>query len=104
MDFSLKVMKQVEDQDVSFFFPSSSNSDKADREHHPVITILPASDHIPIDELPLSAETGYILHLSTHTHTPLPPIGTPKDAGKMRPGVTQKDLNLAERLEAVYNE
>ena len=71
--------------------------------------------------------------MSTHTHTPLPPLTTllegtnsdvdgsghdstnstnagdsgekkTKEARTMRPGVTMKDLRLAERVERVFDE
>ncbi|KAK1925696.1 hypothetical protein DB88DRAFT_509352 [Papiliotrema laurentii] len=87
MGFSSRIMQEIESQD-----------------HHPVLNISPASAWTPSADLSLSAEAGYVLELSTHTHTPLPPIGTPKDAGRMRPGVTQKDLNLAQKVEEVYKE
>jgi len=51
-------------------------------------------------------EAGYVLHVSTHTHTPLPPLGAEGAAfeGKPRPGVTYKDLKLAERIEAIVTD
>jgi hypothetical protein len=55
----------------------------------------------PSDDLPLSLDTGYLLELSTHTHTPLPPVGQPKETGKPRPGVTTKDVRLAEEIEEI---
>jgi hypothetical protein len=69
----------------------------------------------PFNDLPSSirqiitvaeAEAGYVLHVSTHTHTPLPPLGVEGAAfeGKPRPGVTYKDLRLAERMEALVGE
>jgi len=54
----------------------------------------------------VSDTTGYVVAVSTHTHTPLPPIKYPKTADGiqdvMRPGVTGKDLRLADALEEVY--
>lgn len=79
-----------------------------------------------------SPGAGYILHIGTHTHTPLPllnssaisdieetqgdnagdalPTVSYQGVGKrsevrkkvMQPGVTRKDLNLAEKLEELY--
>ncbi|WVQ96719.1 hypothetical protein IAU59_003826 [Kwoniella sp. CBS 9459] len=94
-----------------------------EQDHHPTILISPASDYIP-SATSLSAngqafaqERGYILEISTHTHTPFPPYPTPlpkktpsssKDGSellpKIRPGVTGKDINLAKRLEEVWRE
>lgn len=88
-------------------------------QHHPTIVICPVSDHTPTSlslSVPDDPTSGYILELSTHTHTPLPPIRTqsqPQPLGsasnggattKMRPGVTGKDLKLAERIEEVFQE
>lgn len=51
---------------------------------------------------------GYVLCLRTHTHTPMAPLGAAADGivfdGKPRPGVTAKDLRLAERVEALWRE
>lgn len=72
------------------------------------MTIAPMSDLPPsmsaIVANPDSA--GYVLHVSTHTHTPLPPLGAEGVVfdGKPRPGVTYKDLKLAERIEALIAE
>lgn len=106
MGFSSRIMQEIESQDVSHFHCLSPwpPIDASHPQHHPVLNISPASDWTPSADLSLSAEAGYVLELSTHTHTPLPPIGTPKDAGRMRPGVTQKDLNLAQKVEEVYKE
>jgi hypothetical protein len=79
-----------------------------------------------------SPSAGYIFHIGTHTHTPLPLLNssatsdveeTPRDntgdalptvsyqgvdkrsevrKKVMQPGVTRKDLNLAEKLEELY--
>lgn len=52
---------------------------------------------------------GYVLHLATHTHTPLPPLpldsaGAPAIVfeGKPRPGVTGKDLRFADAVEKLW--
>jgi hypothetical protein len=50
--------------------------------------------------------TGYVVAISTHTHTPLPPVKYPKAPDgtqeTMRPGVTGMDLKLAIALEEIY--
>jgi len=81
---------------------------QADEQHHPTILISPAGDYISTtgDAAPMSDTAGYVVAISTHTHTPLPPVKYPKaDDGSqevMRPGVTGKDLRLAVALEEVY--
>lgn len=41
------------------------------------------------------------MEISTHTHTPMPvQVG---DKGQMRPGVTTKDIKLAEGIEGLYS-
>lgn len=73
------------------------------------------------------SEPQYLLHISTHTHTPMPPkkdvgvvsdgpggkprtqypgkiLPTPPFSGKPRPGITTKDLRLAEKVEKVVAE
>lgn len=78
----------------------------ADRQHHPTLTIAPFAD-LPSSMRDIITvkreEAGYVLHVSTHTHTPLPPLGAEGAAfeGTPRPGVTYKDLKLAERIEAM---
>jgi hypothetical protein len=78
------------------------------RQHHPTILISPSSDYLSStgDPTPVSDTAGYIVAISTHTHTPLPPVKYPKAADgsqeTMRPGVTGKDLRLAMALEEVY--
>ncbi|GFZ45258.1 hypothetical protein JCM24511_02984 [Saitozyma sp. JCM 24511] len=84
-----------------------------EEDHHPTITISPASDYRPTStSLSTPNNTrGYVLEISTHTHTPMPPLPSHSDglaqssannATKMRPGVTGKDLRLAERLEEAF--
>lgn len=74
-----------------------------------MITAAPAGD-LPAGtgtalELP---ETGYVLYVATHTHTPMPPLPLPGAdgafEGKPRPGVTTKDLRLAECVERLFEE
>ncbi|WVW84712.1 hypothetical protein I302_106747 [Kwoniella bestiolae CBS 10118] len=76
-------------------------------DHHPTVLITPLSDYIPsTTSLQTSAKenNSYIIEISTHTHTPLPPYPTPtkNQTHKMRPGVTGKDIRLAERLEHAW--
>ncbi|KAL1412894.1 hypothetical protein Q8F55_000643 [Vanrija albida] len=83
-------------------------------DHHPCITIAPLADLGPekrehVVEEEGGIPPGYVLHLATHTHTPLPPLtldsaGHPAITfdGKPRPGVTGKDLNLADRIEKLW--
>ncbi|WWC70788.1 uncharacterized protein I206_104740 [Kwoniella pini CBS 10737] len=77
-------------------------------DHHPTIRIMPSSDYIPSStSLDISTQKiGYIVEISTHTHTPLPPypISTKDKSQKMRPGITGKDIKLAERLEKAWKE
>lgn len=42
-----------------------------------------------------------MLYVATHTHTPMPPLGTQME-GRPAPGVTGKDLALAERVEGAF--
>nr|XP_031864173.1 uncharacterized protein CI109_000085 [Kwoniella shandongensis]KAA5531245.1 hypothetical protein CI109_000085 [Kwoniella shandongensis] len=76
-----------------------------EEDHHPSILISPSSDYKPIlpSSSPLSDRT-YVVELSTHTHTPLPPYPLTTKGGKMKPGVTGKDVKLAERVEGVFEE
>ena len=74
----------------------------ADIQHHPSIVISPVGDYTPRPTGKLADDTAYVLELSTHTHTPLPPVGQPKDSAKMRPGVTMKDTQLAHLVEDEY--
>ncbi|KAK8858553.1 hypothetical protein IAR55_002782 [Kwoniella newhampshirensis] len=74
-----------------------------EEDHHPTILISPSSDYKPLISLPLSTRS-YVVELATHTHTPLPPYPLPTKGDKMRPGVTGKDLKLAERIESVWEE
>ncbi|WVR06309.1 hypothetical protein IAU60_003339 [Kwoniella sp. DSM 27419] len=75
-------------------------------DHHPTILICPASDYNTSSAAISSLQrptTGYVVEISTHTHTPLPPFPAPTKGGdKMQPGVTGKDLRLAERLELAW--
>jgi hypothetical protein len=70
--------------------------------------ISPAGDYLSTtgDVTPISDTAGYVVAVSTHTHTPLPPVKFPKakDGSQevMRPGVTGKDLRLAIALEEMY--
>ncbi|WRT67739.1 uncharacterized protein IL334_004711 [Kwoniella shivajii] len=71
-------------------------------DHHPTILIIPSTDYTPSSPSLVSSKevNGYIVEISTHTHTPLPPYPkSTKDAIKMRPGITAKDIRLAEKLE-----
>ncbi|EIW73686.1 hypothetical protein TREMEDRAFT_59859 [Tremella mesenterica DSM 1558] len=76
-----------------------------EHDHHPSILICPASDH---PSKKWSQAKGYIVEVSTHTHTPLSYIepGTPKKAteDKPLPGITGKDLGFAQELEEVHRE
>ncbi|WVQ65741.1 uncharacterized protein L199_003919 [Kwoniella botswanensis] len=78
-----------------------------EEDHHPTILITPSSDYIPSSTSLQNTgkeNNGYIIEISTHTHTPLPPypLPTKNPAHKMRPGVTGKDIRLAERLEEAW--
>ncbi|WWC96142.1 hypothetical protein V866_003009 [Kwoniella sp. B9012] len=78
-----------------------------EEDHHPTILITPSSDYIPsFTSLQNTGKenNGYLIEISTHTHTPLPPypLPTKNPAHKMRPGVTGKDIRLAERLEEAW--
>ncbi|KGB74805.1 hypothetical protein I307_01064 [Cryptococcus deuterogattii 99/473] len=81
-----------------------------DQDHHPTIHISSFSDYISRSPSLLSfqtqtqSQTDYIVELSTHTHTPLPPYPLPAKGNKMRPGVTGKDIKLAQKVEEVYGE
>ncbi|OXG83254.1 hypothetical protein C349_03098 [Cryptococcus neoformans var. grubii Br795] len=81
-----------------------------DQDHHPTIHISPLSGYISPSPSLLSfqtqsqSQTGYIVEISTHTHTPLPPYPLPSKGSKMRPGVTGKDIKLAQKVEEVYGE
>lgn len=81
---------------------------EADIQHHPTILISPAGDYRSStgDANTISDTTGYVVAISTHTHTPLPHVKYPKAADgtqrTMRPGVTGKDLKLATALEEMY--
>ncbi|WVQ83008.1 hypothetical protein IAT38_005146 [Cryptococcus sp. DSM 104549] len=80
-----------------------------EQDHHPTLLISPSSDYRPsapsLTPTPQPSPHGYVVELSTHTHTPLPPYPEPTKGGtKMRPGVTGKDLKLAEKTEEVYGE
>ncbi|KAL7423120.1 hypothetical protein Q5752_002419 [Cryptotrichosporon argae] len=80
-------------------------------DHHPSILVAPSSD-VPRATSVLTAAltSSYVLHVSTHTHTPMP-FSPYTDSsgrrlefdGKPRPGVTGKDLQLAARLEAIWD-
>jgi hypothetical protein len=61
--------------------------------------------------------SGYVVQVETHTHTPTAPMPPRKgddsahaykvaypSGGQMRPGVTTKDLRLAEAVEEVHRE
>ena len=86
-------------------------------QHHPSLNISPASDYRPTHtalQRP-DAATGYVIEISSHTHTPLPTLKSKVEAAqtttigqsvetKPAPGVTGKDLKLAERLEAAYED
>nr|ODN79196.1 hypothetical protein L203_06001 [Cryptococcus depauperatus CBS 7841] len=61
-----------------------------EQDHHPTMHISS-----------LANSSNYTLTLSTHTHTPLPPYPLPKGSC-IQPGVTTKDVQLAERIEQVY--
>ncbi|WWC88670.1 uncharacterized protein L201_003583 [Kwoniella dendrophila CBS 6074] len=76
------------------------------QDHHPTILITPSSDYSPSSFSLESTVNGYIVEISTHTHTPLPPypIPTKNHPHKIRPGVTGKDINLAESLEKAWEE
>jgi len=76
-----------------------------EEDHHPTLIISPARDYTA-SALSPPEEAGYVVEFSTHTHTPLPPLQStlPKDAKSMRPGVTGKDLKLAEKVEKVFRE
>lgn len=79
-------------------------------QHHPTIHISSFLDYISRSPSLLSfqtqtqSQTDYIVELSTHTHTPLPPYPLPAKGNKMRPGVTGKDIKLAQKVEEVYGE
>ncbi|KAK6908152.1 hypothetical protein L486_07529 [Kwoniella mangroviensis CBS 10435] len=78
-----------------------------EEDHHPTTLITPSSDYIPSSTSLQNTgkeDNGYVIEISTHTHTPLPPypLPTKNPAHKMRPGVTSKDIRLAERLEEVW--
>ncbi|WWD04907.1 hypothetical protein V865_002978 [Kwoniella europaea PYCC6329] len=78
-----------------------------EEDHHPTILITPSSDYIPSStslQHTGKENNGYIIEISSHTHTPLPPYPLPAKnlAQKMRPGVTGKDIRLAERLEEAW--
>ncbi|WWC62596.1 uncharacterized protein I303_105193 [Kwoniella dejecticola CBS 10117] len=100
-----------------------------EEDHHPTISISPSSDYSPssstLDMIRQAEESrgqGYIVEISTHTHTPLPPYPTPtptptaptgtkdktgkshSDSTKIRPGITRKDIKLAEWLESAWKE
>ncbi|WVQ72867.1 hypothetical protein IAR50_002428 [Cryptococcus sp. DSM 104548] len=78
-----------------------------EQDHHPTIHISPLSDYTPPSPSLISpqSQTDYIVELSTHTHTPLPPYPQPTKGGKkMRPGVTGKDVALAEKVEEIYGQ
>ena len=69
----------------------------AERQHHPTITICPAVDH------PRRSETeGYVLEVSTYTHSPLKAaLGSRERA---LPGITMKDVLLARTIEDVWED
>ncbi|KLT45551.1 hypothetical protein CC85DRAFT_240566 [Cutaneotrichosporon oleaginosum] len=69
-------------------------------DHHPLLLAAPASD-LPPDVVALTTGEGYVLHIATHTHTPMPPLGVQME-GKPAPGVTGKDIALAERVERAF--
>lgn len=75
-------------------------------QHHPTISITPSADYTPPPESEhqLADDTAYVVEISMNTHTPYAPVGQPKNAGKMRPGVTMKDVTLANAVEEVYRE
>ncbi|WOO77369.1 uncharacterized protein LOC62_01G000956 [Vanrija pseudolonga] len=87
------------------------------QDHHPAITIAPLADlplgmreHVDDADVDGAPAPGYVLHLATHTHTPLPPLPLDSDGaapaivfeGKPRPGVTGKDLRLADAVEKLW--
>ncbi|BEJ14963.1 hypothetical protein CspHIS471_0407300 [Cutaneotrichosporon sp. HIS471] len=71
-------------------------------DHHPVLLAAPASD-LPPDVAELAPNAGYVLYIATHTHTPMPPMGVQME-GKPSPGVTGKDLALAEWVERAFGD
>ncbi|ODN95271.1 hypothetical protein L198_04661 [Cryptococcus wingfieldii CBS 7118] len=78
-----------------------------EQDHHPTIHISPLSDYAPPSPTLIfpQSQSDYIIELSTHTHTPLPPYPQPTKGGaKMSPGVTSKDVALAERVEGIYEQ
>ncbi|TXT13538.1 hypothetical protein VHUM_00905 [Vanrija humicola] len=75
----------------------------------PLADLPPAMrDHLDTHET--EPEPGYVIHVATHTHTPLPPLPLDSDGGapaiefegKPRPGVTGKDLRLADAIEKLW--
>ncbi|ORY31358.1 hypothetical protein BCR39DRAFT_453448, partial [Naematelia encephala] len=78
-----------------------------EENHHPGIIISPSTDYNPSStalETPSRSQKTYILEITTYTHTPMPPkLGTENnEQGIIRPGVTGKDIRLAERFEEVF--
>lgn len=69
-----------------------------------MITAAPVADQPNLGVVE-SPEAGYLLFIATHTHTPMPPLepGVTFE-GKPKPGVTTKDLRLAERVERLFEE
>jgi hypothetical protein len=94
-----RVSEAVEVEDVS-----GLDTVDTDNKHHPSLTVAPFAD-LPsaMREIVETEEAGYVLHVSMHTHTPMPPLGAEFE-GKPAPGVTHKDLKLAERIEALAGE
>ena len=73
-------------------------------QHHPSVSVTPSADYKPPaeSEHQLADDTAYVVEVSLNTHTPYAPVGQPKNAGKMRPGVTMKDVTLANAVEEAY--
>ena len=74
-------------------------------QHHPTIIICPGTDYVNALSLPIwEDKTDHIIEITMHTHTPLPETKTAGDDREPGPGVTGKDLKLAERIESIWEE
>lgn len=90
LDMLAQVGQLVQEQDVS------QTCGMADAQHHPTIVSGPSCDVADRSE-------GYTLRVSMLTHTPMPPLGT-KMERKLAPGVTGKDLKLAQAIEGLWQQ
>ncbi|ORX40121.1 hypothetical protein BD324DRAFT_616407 [Kockovaella imperatae] len=72
-------------------------------QHHPSMTLCPLIDYANTYAVDLPSDTEHVLEITTYTHTPLPESRADDNATggrrKPQPGVTGKDLRLAEEIE-----